>query len=107
MREIKFDQKNYEEIKIGEHVYKLDLSNEALERYRTRFQEIFRSLQQMTAAQTVDVKVLIDTLREVINGMYLDDPFDSISADFGCNVLALTKIFIQSVDAFKDILKIK
>jgi len=107
MREIKIDQQNYEEIKIGEYVYKLDLSNEALERYRTRFQEIFHSLQQMTAAQAVDIKVLMDTLREVINGMYLDDPFDSMSAGFGGSVLALTKIFIQSVEALKDILKIK
>lgn len=107
MREIKVDLKNYEEIKIGEHVYKLDLSNEALERYRTRFQEIFNDLQQMTVAQTVDISVLKSTLREVINGMYLDSPFDSISAEFGGNVLALTKIFIQSVDAFKDLLKIK
>ena len=107
MRERKVNLRNFEEIKIGEHVYKLDLSNEALERYRTRFQVIQHKLNEMIASDTLNVDTVMETLKEVINGMYLDAPFDEISAEFGGNMLALTKVFILSVDAFKDIMKIK
>ena len=107
MREIKVELRNFEEIKIGERVYKLDLSNEALERYRTQFQTIQYKLNEMTSSSTLNINTIMETLKEVINGMYLDAPFDSMSAEFGGNVLALTKIFIQSVEAFKDIMKIR
>ena len=107
MREIKVELRNFEEIKIGERVYKLDLSNEALERYRTQFQVIQYKLNEMIASDTLNVGAVMDTLKEVINGMYLDAPFDEMSAEFGRNVLALTKVFIQSVEAFKDIMKIR
>jgi len=107
MREINVGLKNYEEIKIGQHVYKLDLSNEALERYRTRFQVIQYKLNEMTASDTLNVDTVMGALKEVINGMYLGTPFDEISAEFGGNMLALTKVFILSVEAFKDIMKIK
>jgi len=107
MREIKIDLKNYEEVKIGDKVYQLDISNEALERYATKFKLLQIKISAMTSSDNLNFNTIKDALKEVINGMYLNEPYDEISAAFGGNMIALTQVFIHTVDIFKDVMKIR
>ena len=107
MREIKIDARNYEEIKIGEHVYKLDLSEEALNRYRMRFPEMGVLINDLLAAEVLDFDTLIKNFREIVNVMYLEEPFDAINAECGYNTTALTRVVRQSLDALTEIFRTK
>jgi len=105
MREIKIDARNYEEIKIGEHVYMIDLSEEALNRYRTRFPEMGGLINELVESEVLDFDTLIKNFREIINSMYLEEPFDAINAECGSNLTALARVIRQSLDALREILK--
>ena len=104
MREIKTDKRSYEEIKIGGRAYKLDLSDEALDRHSRKFPEMAREIGALEAAGSLDVQTFKVFLKDAINWLYLDEPFEAISEGCGGNAAAIARVFNESAQALREIL---
>jgi alcohol dehydrogenase YqhD (iron-dependent ADH family) len=102
MREIHVDTRPYEEIKIGNTVFKLDISDAALNRYVSEFAELVSGLKNNPSYE--EVKKAIQT---IVNTIFYDEPFDTISAECGNKLLEMTKAMNEVAGILRDLLAVK
>ena len=82
-------RKGFEEIEIGGKKFKLDISDKALERF-SEGSSLLAMLNEKRDAGTADAAR--ESFRVLINGMFLDSPFDEIYAECGESIIEVARV---------------
>lgn len=110
MREFKF-KKSYEEIKINEKVYRLDLADDKLTGYQSLFKKYYDKTQEM---QKVDVAALdeneslefINKSKEIVsvllNAILGEGSFDVIYEESGRSLVNVSDLILYLMDVINE-----
>ena len=88
MFEIKIN-KSYEDIRIGDRIFRLDLSDEALQRFKTDAPKVSEKLKTLENSSLDDAK---EAIKIVINFMFIGEPFQEIYEMCGESVLETASV---------------
>jgi hypothetical protein len=102
MHEIQVNSKPYEEIKIGDSVFKLDISDAAFSRYQTEFKNLADTLKNNASMD--GIKKAIQT---IVNSIFYDTPYDKFSSECGHRLMEMIKALYQVAKVFTDLLVVK
>lgn len=101
MKEFKI-KKSYEEVKIGGHVFKIDMGDEVLNNFRKDSPLVAEILKNYDAEDKDAIDLLRDTLEAIVNNIFMDSPFDTIYGLCNHSLISVSEILVQALDVINE-----
>ena len=95
-------RKCFEEIEIGGKIFKLDISDKALERFEEGSRLLLELHKNKEATTVAPVK---ESLKALINGIFMDSPFDEIYAECGESIVVGFGLMTEVAAYYAELLK--
>jgi hypothetical protein len=106
MRELQVDCLPYEELKIGNTIFQLDISDVALEKYKAEFAGLAKDLKHATSYEEIR-----QALRTMINGIFISDtlnePFEAFYNECGRSTVNMVRALNKITGVFAEIMALK